>query len=111
MGAHSKAGRIATEAARRPQDYIDQVISTGWGVKSREALSADDERTERVLMGMRVASGLDLAEVAGFTGLGIDEAECQRMSELGYLVRNGDRLSLTREGQVLGDAVSMALIP
>ena len=111
LGAHSKAGRIATEAARRPQDYIDQVISTGWGVKSLETLSADDERTERVLMGMRIASGLDLAEVAGFTGLGIDEAECQRMSELGYLVRNGERLSLTLEGQVLGDAVSMALIP
>lgn len=111
LGAHSKAGRIATEAARRPQEYIDQVISTGWGVKSLETLSADDERTERVLMGLRLASGLDLADVARLTGLGIDEAECQRMSELGYLVRDGERLSLTREGQVLGDAVSMALIP
>lgn len=111
LGAHSRSGRIATEAARRPGDYIDQVASTGWGVGSLETLNADDERTERVLMGMRLAAGLDLAEVADFTGLGIDEAECRRMVELGYVERDQNRLKLTREGQLLGDGVSMALIP
>lgn len=111
LGAHSQSGRIATEAARRPGDYIDQVATTGWGVRSLETLSADDERTERVLMGMRLAAGLDLAQVADFTGLGIDEAECRRMAELGYVERDQTRLKLTREGQLLGDGVSMALIP
>lgn len=111
LGTHSHTGRIATEAARRPGDYIDQVASTGWGVRSLETLSADDERTERVLMGMRLAAGLDLAQVAEFTGLGIDEAECRRMVELGYVERERTRLKLTREGQLLGDGVSMALIP
>lgn len=111
LGAHSQSGRIATEAARRPGDYIDQVASTGWGVRSLETLSADDERTERVLMGMRLAAGLDLARVADFTGLGIDEAECRRMVELGYVERDRTLLKLTREGQLLGDGVSMALIP
>lgn len=111
LGAHSQSGRIATEAARRPGDYIDQVATTGWGVRSLETLSADDERTERVLMGMRLAAGLDLAQVADFTGLGIDEAECRRMVELGYVERDQTRLKLTREGQLLGDGVSMALIP
>ena len=111
LGAHSQSGRIATEAARRPGDYIDQVATTGWGVRSLETLSADDERTERVLMGMRLAAGLDLAQVADFTGLGIDEAECRRMAELGYVERDQTRLKLTREGQLLGDGGSMALIP
>ena len=62
-------------------------------------------------MGMRLAAGLDLAQVADFTGLGIDEAECRRMAELGYVERDQTRLKLTREGQLLGDGVSMALIP
>lgn len=111
LGTLNRSGRLATEAARRPQEYIEQVVSTGWGVKSLETLSAEDERTERVLMGLRIASGLDLTEVESFTGLGINETECQRMIELGYLRRDGGRLALTREGQVLGDGVSMALIP
>ena len=111
LGRFCMDGRIATEAARRPADYIAGVERSGWGVGTHERLSADDERTERVLMGLRIASGLDMDRVEAITGLGIDAGECHRMIELGYLVRDGKDLRLTPEGQVLGDAVSMALIP
>ncbi|WP_300527650.1 radical SAM family heme chaperone HemW [Maricaulis sp.] len=111
LGRHSTGGRIGTEAARRPGEYVQQVKSGRWGVAELEALSAEDERAERILMGIRLAEGLDLTRLQRATGLGIDEGEAERMIAAGLLQRQGDRIQLTREGQLLGDAVSMALVP
>ena len=111
LGRHSDGGRIATEAARRPGEYVQAVKSGRWGVAETETLSADDERAERILMGLRLLEGLDVGALRAATGLGIDEVEADRMVATGLLQRDGDRISLTRQGQVLGDAVSMALVP
>jgi oxygen-independent coproporphyrinogen-3 oxidase len=111
LGRSSDGGRIATEAARRPGEYVQAIKSGRWGVADEELLSAEDERAERILMGLRLLEGLDLDDLHAATGLGIDEEEAERMIATGLLQRDGERVSLTREGQVLGDAVSMALVP
>lgn len=111
LGRSSDGGRIATEAARRPGEYVQAIKSGRWGVADEELLSAEDERAERILMGLRLLEGLDLDDLHAATGLGIDEEEAARMIATGLLQRDGERVSLTREGQVLGDAVSMALVP
>lgn len=111
LGRSSDGGRIATEAARRPGEYVQAIKSGRWGVADEELLSAEDERAERILMGLRLLEGLDLDDLHAVTGLGIDEEEAERMIATGLLQREGKRVSLTREGQVLGDAVSMALVP
>lgn len=111
LGQSSSGGRIATEAARRPGEYAQSIKSGSWGVADEEQLSAEDERAERILMGLRLLEGLDLDDLHAATGLGIDETGAERMIATGLLQRDGARVSLTREGQVLGDAVSMALVP
>ena len=111
LGQFMEDGRIATACHRRPAEYIQAVETLGFGIAELENLCAEDERTERVLMGLRLANGLDLVPVERATGQSIDADERDRMNALGYLESEGTRIRLTQTGRLLGDGVSMALIP
>lgn len=116
-GAHGRlgracgSGRLSTAAHRRPADYVSAVVSGGTGVDTAETLTAEDERAERILMGLRIALGLDRAILRRTTGLDVDEAQLDRFERNGLLIREGDRLRLTPEGRLLADGISMALVP
>jgi len=116
-GAHGRIGRAAsggragTEAARRPSDYVKAVSETGCGIADEEALGAADEIAERILMGMRLADGLDLAHLRAATGGTVDADGLERMIAQGFVAREGDRIRLTQEGRLLADGVSAELVP
>lgn len=116
-GAHGRIGRAAsggragTEAVRRPSDYIKAVAQTGSGIAEEEALGTGDEIAERILMGMRLAEGLDLAHLRAATGGSVDADGLARMIAQGFVVRDGDRIRLTGEGRLLADGVSAELVP
>ncbi|MEM8921825.1 MAG: radical SAM family heme chaperone HemW, partial [Pseudomonadota bacterium] len=61
-GAHGRlthdGWRMATEAARRPQTYIDQVSRTGVGSEYEDPLSLLQTAEERLIMGLRIADGV-----------------------------------------------------
>ncbi|MBR9825107.1 MAG: radical SAM family heme chaperone HemW [Alphaproteobacteria bacterium] len=111
LGSHSGAGRYATEAQRRPSDYIKAIETAGDGVIAWARLSAADELAERILMGMRVQTGLDRERLIALTGFDIDLEGAQKMSELGLVEREGHHIRLTREGRALADGVSSELVP
>lgn len=110
LGQHASGGRFATEAHRRPADYIDSVAASGSGVISWDRLDAGDEAAERILMGLRVATGLDRQRLRAATGLDIDPDGLARMLELGLVSGDGQRIGLTQPGRVLADAVSGELV-
>lgn len=111
MGRAAAAGRAGTEAVRRPSDYVKAVAQTGTGIAEEEALSPDDEIAERILMGMRLADGLDLAHLQAATGGSVDQDGLARMMAQGFVSQEGDRIRLTREGRLLADGVSAELVP
>lgn len=116
-GAHGRIGRAAsggragTEAVRRPADYVKAVAETGSGIAEEEALGREDELAERILMGLRLADGLDLAQLRAATGGTVDADGLARMIAQGFVARDGDRIRLTREGRLLADGVSAELVP
>ena len=116
-GAHGRIGRAAeggrsgTEAVRRPADYVKAVAETRSGIAEEEALSTPDEIAERILMGMRLADGLDLAHLQAVTGGTVDPEGLSRMLAQGLVSQEGDRIRLTREGRLLADGVSAELVP
>lgn len=106
IGRAGAGGRLATEALRRPADYIRTAPH-----HTEEGLAPADETAERILMGMRLAEGLDLAHLSATTGAGLDPAGLERMQRQGFVERAGSRVRLTPAGRLLADGVSAELVP
>jgi len=104
-GAHS---RIATDGAKRarstlksPEDWLARVEARGHGVASDEALSAKDAAEEYLLMGLRLAEGIDLARFAAIGGSALDDERLVALESDGLIARKGSRLAATPEGRLV----------
>jgi putative oxygen-independent coproporphyrinogen III oxidase len=105
-GAHSHVGGVRWWNVRHPVAYADRLAAGLSPVHAREVLDAAARRTERVLLEMRLRSGLP-TDVLESTGLVAVKALVDR----GLVVLGDDRLVLTLEGRLLADAVVRDLLP
>lgn len=106
LGSASQGGRIATEARRHPKAYSESTPRY-----TQSALDAHDELAERILMGMRVAEGVDRAHLRATTGGDVDPDGLERMVRQGFVEADADRVRLTAPGRLLADGVSGELVP
>jgi len=104
-GAHSHVGGTRWWNVKHPAAYADRLASGVSPAHARELLSGEDRRVERVLLELRLDTGLD-REVLDETGL----AAVPGLVERGLLVADGPRLVLTREGRLLADGVVRELL-
>jgi len=113
-GAHGRRGNMATERHRKPENYLAAVARNGHGLSVERALTPNTQATEALLMGLRLAEGLDLADLAVRTGvpLGalVDDAATQRLVKLGLITRNDRRITVTPAGMPLLDAVLAEIV-
>ena len=79
----------------------------GHGIEREDPLAPAERATEALLMGLRLAEGVDLARIAAMAGLAIDTiVDADAIAALpGLIVRHGDRLTVTPEGMLLLDAI------
>lgn len=108
-GAHGRLtlphGRVATETHLAPGAWIDAVERTGTGESLRTLLPGDEQATEYLLMGMRLAEGIDKARFERLAGHGLSEARIQHLSELGLVENDGSRLRASEAGRPLLNAI------
>lgn len=108
-GAHGRLTknhqRLATEAARRPADYI-----AGNSAKTAVLPPLDIAR-ELLSMGLRPASGLDLSRVEALTGTPINAQEIQSLVDNGVARWSAPHLALTELGRLLADHITTKLAP
>jgi oxygen-independent coproporphyrinogen-3 oxidase len=104
-GAHS---RVTTDGIKRalstiksPEGWLSQVEAQGHGITSDETLSAEDAAEEYLLMGLRLAEGIDLARLAAIGGSALDEDRLTALESDGLIARNGSRLAATQEGRLV----------
>jgi oxygen-independent coproporphyrinogen-3 oxidase len=110
VGAHASGGRGGAAAQRRPEHYMEGVLS-GDG-HERETLDAEAEFIERLLMGIRLTgSGLDVARLHALTGLSPDAQGLARMTAQGLIKAGDSALVLTERGRAFADHVAETLIP
>ncbi len=124
-GAHGRltrnGERHASEAAKRPQAYIDAVARAGLGWAETSVLTTADAVSELVIMGLRVAEGLEKARLEAVAARGAHARELNDTPELnasglsemiaaGLVQDNGLRIALTRQGRLLADAVARQLL-
>ncbi len=108
-GAHGRRGSLATERHRKPENYLSAITRNGHGLSVERPLDADTQATEALLMGLRLAEGVDLERVAAQSGVDadrlIDAKAVGRLAELGLVERSDMHITVTEQGMPLLDAI------
>ena len=114
-GAHGRVTvgghRYAYEAHRRPEVYMAnlQTLGSGWG--DAERLDRGAIAQELLAMGLRPASGIDIARVEAVAGKPVSREKIAVFVDQGWLTFDRGVLSLTPSGRLLADALTAQLAP
>ena len=113
-GAHGRRLGRATMRHRKPENYLAAVAQHGHGVQEERALPLHEQAMEALLMGLRLAEGVDLAALGDRFGLSPDELIDSRKRALhaasGLAREEGPRLIVTPRGMPLLDALLPDLV-
>jgi putative oxygen-independent coproporphyrinogen III oxidase len=109
-GAHGRltidGRRVATETEKRPEAWLMRVETNGTGVTVSERLTASETADEYLLMGLRLAEGIDLDRYNALSGRTLDPKRISILREEGAVETTADgRLRVTQSGFPLLDAV------
>ena len=113
-GAHGRRGGLATVRHRKPENWMSAMTRNGHGLSEERALAPDEQAAEALMMGLRLAEGVDLATLAERTGLRrealIDPEAVRRLVGHGLLRIAGNRLSVTPAGMLLLDGILAEIV-
>jgi oxygen-independent coproporphyrinogen-3 oxidase len=105
-GAHGRivvrGTRQATATERNPEAWAALVESRGHGLAEVVPLTASEEADEALLMGLRLAEGIDLRGLAALTGFAPRESALADLARSGLIERRADnRVAATAAGRVV----------
>ena len=108
-GAHGRRTGAATLRHKKPENWMGAVERNGHGAQSEEPLAGEDRAREALLMGLRLAEGVDLDRIAALSGIGVaklvDERTIDQLIDIGLLHRKGAKLQVAAAGMLLLDAI------
>jgi putative oxygen-independent coproporphyrinogen III oxidase len=109
-GAHGRLDiegvRHATATEKRPESWLAMVESSGHGVVTDDPLTREEMSDEFLLMGLRLAEGIDIARYAEVSGRTLDPERIAALSAHGLVETTVDgRLRVTLPGFPVLDAV------
>ncbi|MGE0060475.1 MAG: radical SAM family heme chaperone HemW [Xanthobacteraceae bacterium] len=109
-GAHGRltvdGARLATETDKRPEGWLMRVEANGHGITVEEELTHTERADEYLLMGLRLAEGIDLDRFKAIAGRDIDPEKIAFLREQGAVETTADgKLRVTLEGFPILDAV------
>lgn len=111
-GAHGRRGGLATVRHKKPENFLRAVAEQSHGICEERALPLPEQAAEALLMGLRLAEGVDLDLMSTRFGLVdlIDEDATARLVRLGMAWREGARLGVTAQGRPLLDALLSEIV-
>ena len=109
-GAHGRltidGRRVATETEKRPESWLMRVEAAGSGLIVDEKLTAGEAADEFLLMGLRLAEGIEPARYTALSGRTLDPKRIAILREEGAVETTTDgRLRVTLSGFPILDAV------
>ncbi len=109
-GAHGRLNiggvRYATETEKRPESWLMRVEASGHGLTINEPLMTGEQADEYLLMGLRLAEGIDPERYEKLAGRPLDERRISILKEEGAIESMADgRLRVTLSGFPVLDAV------
>jgi putative oxygen-independent coproporphyrinogen III oxidase len=117
-GAHGRisldGALLATRRHRAPEVWAERVERDGHGTTEETTLPPTDRAREMLLMGLRLAEGIDEARFAARTGIPLDDAVdhdiLHQAIEAAYVTRSDGSLTATPQGRLRLDALLAALV-
>ncbi len=109
-GAHGRltidGQRYATETEKRPEVWLTRVEANGTGLIVDQPLTSGEVADEFLLMGLRLAEGIEPARYTALTGRTLDPKRVSFLREGGAVEATDDgRLRVTQSGFPVLDAV------
>ncbi len=109
-GAHGRldidGDRHATATEKRPESWLMLVESRGHGLVTDETLTREEMSDEFLLMGLRLAEGIDIARYTEVSGRALDPARIAALQEHSLVETTTEgRLRVTLSGFPVLDAV------
>jgi len=106
-GAHGRHSGLRTVRHKKPENFLAGVSRNGHGIIEEEVLAHHEAAHEALVMGLRLAEGIDPAALAARLGVErlVDEAAVDRMAGHGLLARDGPILRTTPAGRLLLDSI------
>jgi oxygen-independent coproporphyrinogen-3 oxidase len=112
-GAHGRltgnGKRVATQAERLPERWLDEVERTGTSLVQTEISSADAAR-EHLLMNLRLSEGVDLAAYRVRWGTSPEPERIAALRDAELVSVVGGRLAATARGRLVLNAVIAQLV-
>jgi oxygen-independent coproporphyrinogen-3 oxidase len=106
-GAHGRRLGFRTVRHRKPENFLSALARNGHGIAEEQPLTANEAADEALVMGLRLAEGIDADALAARFGLPaiVDWAKVDQLAASGHLVRCGGRVAATFAGRLVLDRV------
>ena len=112
-GAHSRitqdGAKHALSTLKSPEAWLAAVEAHGHGIAEDEGLSRAEAADEYLLMGLRLAEGIDLKRLEAIGGRVPTEPRLRALTAQGLVARNGNRLTATGSGRLVLDRLILEL--
>ena len=104
-GAHGRRLGMRTRRHRKPENFLSGIARNAHGIVEEERLSAAERADEALVMGLRLAEGVDPGAIAQRLGVRsiVDWSAVDRLVASGHLVRHGERIIATPSGRLVLD--------
>ncbi|GAA4038114.1 radical SAM family heme chaperone HemW [Parerythrobacter jejuensis] len=113
-GAHGRRGGMATTRHRKPENWLGAVDQCAHGTRDERQLGEKEQASEALLMGLRLAEGIDPSALGNRFALAPDTMlrsdRVEFYTRLGMLEQENGRLRVTDKGKPLLDALLAELV-
>ncbi|MEL6335089.1 MAG: radical SAM family heme chaperone HemW [Pseudomonadota bacterium] len=114
-GAHGRltledGSRIATVTEADPGAWLTRTLRDGAALVERDAVPSPAQADEMMLMGLRLAEGIDPARYAALAGHPLPATQIEMLLAEGLMTRRGHRLAATPAGRPVLNAILRALL-
>jgi putative oxygen-independent coproporphyrinogen III oxidase len=108
-GAHGRRGATATVRHKKPENFLSAISRNGSGAESEILITPAERAREALLMGLRLAEGVDVARIADLGAVSrsqlLNEDKVALLGREGLLHQTLGRLTVTPKGMPLLDGI------